>query len=259
MKRFNIYSLGLGVLLLGLVPNSAAAFTLDLFTSGNSLTGKNNNIPYQKVEVNLEENSDSASDLDTSLSNVAWGQRQLDITASSSGLGTAQIEVIGGTQTRAKISSQAGVTIDSALFTWGFDSNTNYLDITDGGTHNVFNLNIITIDQNGADIKFRVTDSQGDFGEVIVDNITSNGSKSFAYNDIITNNSAVNLNSIKKVQMEVLNAPADFDSQFDFVQSAYDPAFPPAEIPFEFSPSLGIILCGSLFGVYKLRKRLQNN
>ena len=31
------------------------------------------------------------------------------------------------------------------------------------------------------------------------------------------------------------------------------------EVPFEFSPSLGIILCGSFFGAFKLRKRLQKN
>ena len=51
--------------------------------------------------------------------------------------------------------------------------------------------------------------------------------------------------------MEILNAPADFDATFDFIESEY--------IPFEFSPSLGIILCGGLFGIHKLRKRLQSN
>ncbi len=258
MKRSHFYSLGLGVLLLGFVPSNASAFTLDLFTDGNDVF-PNTTVPYQKVQVDTVFNQVSASNLDTGLSGVAWGQRQLDITASSSFIGSAKIEIFGNPSTRATISSDDSVTINTALFTWGFDSNTEYQDITDGGTDNVFNLQIISIDQNGADIKFTVTDNAGERGSVTVENITSTGAKSFAYSDILTNNPNVNLGGIKKVQMEVLNAPTSFDGSFDFIESANDPFYPEVPVPFEFSPSLGILLCGGFFGVYKLRQKLQKN
>jgi hypothetical protein len=62
-------------------------------------------------------------------------------------------------------------------------------------------------------------------------------------------NNNVNKTRIREVSLNITNAPQSFDASFDYIQSA--------AVPFEFSPSLGLVLCGGLFSVNKLRKRLK--
>jgi hypothetical protein len=48
-----------------------------------------------------------------------------------------------------------------------------------------------------------------------------------------------------------LSGPAASDIELDFLETAIKP------VPFEFTPSLGLILGGSLFGFLKLQKKLK--
>ncbi|MEM8828979.1 MAG: hypothetical protein AAGE96_06430 [Cyanobacteria bacterium P01_G01_bin.19] len=258
LLKFGFYSFAFTGLLVGLNQTSALAFTLDLFTDAND-TFPSTTIPYQTVEANpIFGGTVSASDTDTGLSDVAWGQRRLDLTSTAgiTTIGDSNIKVFGSPATSASVNSESGTTIDSAMFTWGFDTNTDYEDITDNGADNTFGLDIVNIDLNGADIVFSVTDNNNDRGSVTVENITSTGSISFPYNDILTDNPDVTLGNIKKIEMEIVNVPTDFDVTFDLIESRYDADFPNVPVPFEFSPSLGLLLCSGVFGFKRIKKRL---
>jgi hypothetical protein len=249
MKRSTLLIYGAATLLLGLASTPAMSFDLDLFTDGNATNSFGN--PEQQLPISVIKNtSQSVTDTDIGLTGVAWGQRRLDLSATAAVAknGTGDITVTDGT---ADISAKSSLTVTSAKFTWGFDSNTVYQDITDGGMDNALSLDVISSDQGGTDLALKVTDSNGDFGTASALDITAGGVENFLYSDILTSNSAVDLNAIKKIEMNITGAPADFDASFDFIKSA--------AVPFEFSPSLGLIMCGSFFGFHVCKKRLKSN
>ncbi|GAB4534785.1 MAG: hypothetical protein Tsb0014_21230 [Pleurocapsa sp.] len=240
-------------LLLGLTQTSAMGFTIDLFTDAND-TYPSTSIPYQKIEATGVFGSTTATTVThTGLNDVLWGQRQLDLTVSSSEIGAGTIEVFGSPLTKASINSDSSATVDLAKFTWGSDDNTTYVDITDsvnGNNDNAFNLTVLKTDlTNGVDITFTVTDSAGLTGSVS-QNVDSTGTVSFLYQDISNETPSIQLGSIKKIEMSATNAPEAIDFEIDFLETG--------EVPFEFSPSMGIILLGSFLGISKLRKKLQH-
>ena len=248
--KFGICSLAFGVVLAGLNQTSTSAFTLDLFTDGND-TFPSTTIPYQNVEANPIFDTASASDIDTGLSDVAWGQRKIDITSTSATIGSSNIQILGSPVNRSTISSDAGVTINSAKYTWGSDSSTP-LDITDSGTDDSFLVSVFSIDLAGATFTFSVEDDDNDVGN-ISQPVDSIGDTYFPYETLTNNFPNVDQTRIREVGLEITNAPADFDASFNFIRSAAQP------VPFEFSPSLGLILCGGLFGINKLRKRISSH
>jgi hypothetical protein len=237
--KFNVYSLCISALFLGSYQTSAMAFTLDLFSDVESGSS-------QKVTLDPDNSQFTGSDTDI-LPGTALGERRLDLTISPTSLGLASLKV---SNNKASISSEADTTISSAKFTWGSDSTTPQ-DITDVGTDNSFQLNVLTIDLvQGATFTFTVEDSDGDVGEMS-QNITSVGDTYFPYQNL-TNSSNVNKAAIRQISLDITNAPESFDATFDYIQSAQ-------QVPFDFSPSLGLVCCGGLFGLNKLRKRLQSS
>ena len=256
LLKFGVCFLGINALLIGLDRSSAKAFTLDLFTDANVEVVSG--VKRQRVTTEAFVNS-FASDTDTNLSGTDLGQRTLELTVDEFSLDNASIQVISNTrvspnQNTASISSNSGVTIDSAKFTWGSDSTTPQ-DITDGGTDDSLLIDILSIDlTTGADFAFTFEDSDGDTGSII-QNVSSTGNVYFPYETLTNNSPNVNQTAIREVSLEITNAPPDFDATFNFVQSAVQPQ----AVPFEFSPSLGLVLCGGLFGINKLQKKLKSN
>lgn len=235
-----IYPIAISGLSLGLKQTPAIAFQLDLFSDAVDAT--------QSVEV-LGKN-DSGFDIDSGISGTDLGRRRLDISLDNNSLISGKIQVFPSA-TLASISSDSLTTISSAKFTWGSDT-TPAQDITTGGIDNSFRVNLLGIDQSvGATFTFTVEDSDGDVG-VISDNISSIGSSYFPYDNL---NANVNQESIREVSLEITNAPESFDATFDLIESAVLPV----AVPFEFSPSVGLIFCGGLFGINRLKKKLRNN
>lgn len=247
--KIGFYSLAINGLLLGLHQTSAMAFTLDLFTDAN--TELVPGVKRQRIETEPFVSS-FARDTDTNLSGTDLGQRTLELTVNEFAPSRASMQIlsIGSTNSyTASISSEAGVTIESAKFTWGSDS-TAPQDITNGGVDDSLLLDIISADLSGNTLfTFTFEDSDGDIGS-ISQNLISEEDIYFPYETLTNNFSNVDQTRIREVSLNITNAPQDFDASFAFVESAVRP------VPFEFSPSLGLVFCGGLFGINKFRKRL---
>ena len=248
--KFGVCFLSINALLIGLECSSAKAFTLDLFTDANEEPVPS--VKRQKIETQAFINS-FVSDTDTGLSGTDLGQRTLELTVDELSEDNASIQVISSpSQNTASISSNSGVTIESAKFTWGSDS-TIPQDITDGGADDSLLIDIISIDlTTGADLTFTFEDSDGDIGSII-QNVSSTGNVYFPYETLTNDFPNVNQTAIREISLDITNVNPDFDARFNFVESAVQP------VPFEFSPSLGIVLCGGLFGMNKLKKKLKSN
>ena len=243
--KFSIYSLAVSVVLAGLNQTSVSAFTLDLFTDANDEIAPGEFLQ----QVDVSRTNLSGSDLDTNLSGTDLGQRNLEITLESGSRrsGFINVDTFLG---EGSVASNPGTTIETAKFTWGSDSTTP-LDITDNGANDPFDsflIDVVSIDLAGATFTFSVEDGDNDVGS-ISQPVNSIGEVYFPYETLTTNFPNVDQTRIREVGLEITNAPADFDASFDFIESATQP------VPFEFSPSLGLIFCGGLFGVNKLRKR----
>ncbi len=231
MKLSTIAYLGLSTLLLGLMPTPAIAVTIDLF-----------------------------SEVQAPITQTGTGSQQSSVTAAleSSIIGLereSKVEVISGTRS-ALLEVNNGIAIletgnqtkSRATFTWdGINSaGLGGKNLTLGG-HNSFKLDIGYIDQS-VDLIFEVKDTSGNTGSIIKSNISSVGSVFFNYGTV-TNNS-VNFSSVDSISLRTNNEPPSLDFEFLLAETA-------REVPFEFSPSLGIIMCGSFFGFRAIRKRLK--
>lgn len=237
--KFNVYSLCISALFLGSYQTSAMAFTLDLFTDAQ-------NGSSQKVTLDPDLNQFTGSDTDM-LPGTELGQRTLDLTISSTSptsLGIASLKVANG---KGSINSDSDTFISLAKFTWG-SALTTPKDITTGGIDNSFQLNVLTVDLQGSTFTFTVKDEDGDEGSVS-QNISSIGDKYFSYQNFPAN---VDKTRIRQVSLGITGAPPSFDATFDFIKSAQ-------QVPFDFSPSLGLVCCGGLFGLNKFRKRLKSS
>lgn len=249
MKFLTASSLGLSALLLGLSQTPARGFTLDTFSDANVELAPG--VEQQLIEADFL--NPYVFDVDTNLSGTDFGERRLDLTLKTNGTGgSIDVFSISGVSSTASVSSNAVSTIDNAKFTWGSDSATprNFRDISG---HDSLAIEILSIDLvEGAEFTFTVTDSQATPQTATIADrlINSVGTQYFSYSDFEANNPNINLNSIEKVELTVVPQIAAFDTTFDFIQSAQ-------EVPFEFSPTLGIILGGSFIGFNILRKRSQ--
>lgn len=237
--KFGFYSLAISSFFLGFNQTSVSAFTLDLFTDAED--------SLQSVIV--EGANDSGFDIDNGITGTDLGRRRLDVSLNSSSVFKGQIAVAPSSGL-AFIASDPLTTISSAKFTWGSDSTTPQ-DITTGGTHDSFLIDVLSIDLSGATFTFLVEDSGNDTGS-ISQPVNSTGNIYFPYETLTNNFPDVDQTSIREVSLEVTGAPANFDASFNFIQSASEP------VPFAFSPSLGLILCGGLFGIGKLQKKLKD-
>ena len=237
MKFLTASSLVISTFVLGLSQTTVSAFTLDAFSDSNE--------SLQNLQVFPP--STSGSDPDTFLSGTDFDNRTIELTLDNNVSGGNIL--INPSATAAYISSNAGTTINSAKFTWDFDVNTipGYANLKDDPTHDSLQIELLSIDQvGGANFKFTLTDSSSDV--VMLDqDISSIGTQDFLYADFESQGN-INLNEITKVNLEITNAMQDFDASFDFIQSG-------KQVPFEFSPTLGIVIGGSFIGFNVLKKR----
>ncbi len=259
MKRSTIYSLGLGILLLGLAPTPAMGVTIDLFKSVDQDSSDGNDQPFQGSYVTqraIRSSSDTIGEADTNedsgLSDVIGGYRNLSLKVTehnSPGFDAESKLAVDTTVNQAILSTDPGL-LPEATITWdGGDDELGLggVNLTDGG-HDSFLLDIDT--DLEVTFTFNVEDTSSNTGSVSQD-ITTDGQYYFSYND--PGVSAVDFSSIKSISLVTSNEPDSLDFAYNFIETAVEP------VPFEFSPSLGIILCGSFFGINKLRKRLQSS
>ncbi|MGK7899052.1 MAG: hypothetical protein AB4372_36910 [Xenococcus sp. (in: cyanobacteria)] len=230
MKILTASSLVVSALLLGLSQTPARGFTLDTFTDGD-----------QFISVKDGSTSDSV----TGITGTDFGNRTIELDMTS-GRGSIEIDL---TPQDAIVSANGSAQMNFSKFTWGSDTATpqNFKDISG---HDSLAVEILSIDLiEGATFSFTVTDSKiTPETATVSSNLNSLGTHYFRYSDFEADNSNIDLNSIEKVELTVSGMPPAFDTTFDFIQSAQ-------AVPFEFSPTLGIIIAGSFIGFNILKKR----
>lgn len=241
--KFNIYSLAVGVILAGLNQTSASAFTIDLFGEP------------QFAGSNSATSGTFTDDTVTGSANIFGGDRFLSTTivdGSGSPVTFNGINIFGN---KASVIAEPGATV-GGFFEWAGIDGVGSEDLT-GGLLNLdsIQVSIISVSEE-VDLEFIVEDADGTIGTLsknIPDEQT--GEYYYSFSDFIateTTNSTVGLDfeSIDYIKMGTVGTVRpQMDLSFDLVQSAVQP------VPFEFSPSLGLIFCGGLFGINKLRKR----
>jgi hypothetical protein len=240
MKRAIVNSFGLGALLLGVVQTPAMGVTIDLFNDVNDLEDG-----FQTVFDSSTTSTPVREDTDTSLSDVLGGQRYIKVETYQKAGGGSQV---GGL-----------LEVDPVLTIVGFSTGTNVKahatlrwdgggslnqDLTLGG-HNSFRLEVSTIDQY-VTLNFKVDDTSTNSG-IISKTINAPGTYYFPYSEA----SGVDFTSAKSIELYTSAEPTELDFTFDFAQTDIDPA----TVPFEFSPTLGIILCGGFFAMKNSRKK----
>lgn len=258
MKLLNIYGVGIGALLLGLISTPAMAFSIDFFdsTNVNTYNPPFNGATYngQRVEIGEALDLYPSTDTDTNLSNVIGGQRTISVTrkaqpAGGSGAISLNVNPTNRTASFDVASQSAG----SFSIDWNgnFGSQKNF---TAGGL-DALEIGVLQVDNNGITFNFGLTDGLGNSG-VITKTVNSSGNARFLYNDIVQNGSNqanLDLTNISSLKFYTSGEPESSDLAFDFIQTINSQA-----VPFEFSPSMGLVFFGGLFGVHRLKKKLKS-
>ncbi len=245
MKLLNIYSVGIGALFFGLISTPAMAITIDLF---NDTDGA-----FQTVQDNLADTL-PVTDTDTSLTGgVIGGQRTIQVNKRNGTLPTSSssftVDPVGQI---ASFSSSNGIRSDFSI-TWDGNFGTGGIDLTDGGTQKFFLLN--GSNDLGGNLVFDVTDINGNTSTLsqqiapslrdVNSNLISKN-EFFGFANFTGNGDFTKARSIKLSSTDTL---AGLDMDFAFIETA---------VPFEFSPSMGLLFVGGLFGIGKLKKKLKS-
>jgi hypothetical protein len=244
MKLSTIAYLGFSTLLLGLMPTPAMGVTIDLFDDVESTDDP----PEQFVSDRFGSSTIFDEITDTSLTNVLGGTRTIKVNkyfpTTNSGSSTAQF-VIRESDGRAAFSSTSG-TQGTFEITWDGDFGASGIDLTDNDTKDSFLIGVVSNDL-GVTLNFDVFDgtNTATYSQAVAAGTLGNVYFPFAS---FSNQTA--LQQAKSIKLYSSNEPADLDFTFTLFESAQ-------EVPFEFSPSLGIIMCGSFFGFRAIRKRLK--
>jgi hypothetical protein len=246
MKLLNIYSVGIGALFFGLISTPAMAITIDLFQNANG--------GFQSVSDNNALDSTPVTDtqtFSTGVTGVIGGQRTIQVnkrTGIPLSAFASSLTIIPSSKL-ASFSSADTVTSDFSI-TWDGNYGSNGIDLTEGGTQKYFLLDIKTNDLNGTSslpLTFEVQDIGGatsTFSSTIVPGQKGNTLFSFA-----NTSGGANLSQAKYIKLSATDTPESLDMSFAFVGTA---------VPFEFSPSTGLLFVGGLFGISKLKKKLKS-
>ena len=272
MKFLNIKSFAFGALFLGLAQTSAMGFTLDAFTEYNNNDNLGFTVDGQQAQVNgfggiITPSPDTDTDLNINL--VFSGQRTISVSDLNNSEEDVNFKVFDGNASLSVGSS----TIGGAEIIWdGYQGSTaNFVDIQelDNGnpTQFSFQINVDSLDI-GDDINenpdelvlgFEIQDTSGNSANItqsITQNVSLGNSQSFYFpyqnrvESTIDNGGNVNLQQINYIRFYTDSENVGDDFNFSFIQSS-------EVVPFEFSPSLGLILGSSLFGFLKLQKKLK--
>ena len=251
MKLLNLKAIAFGTLFLGLAQTSATGFSLDAFTSFESPnTFQFTTIPAFSSQGTIA--NDTQSSLD---STVFGGSRTLQLTKLDNIL-TPNTAIISAFNGVAELSSPSYKT--RAEIIWdGLDGSGSFQDIEIDGVDvqrsfqvNVESLNIGTGNGN-LTLGFEIRDTSGNSATItqdITSDISSTTSLYFPYQDRVESGGSVNLQQIDYVRFYTEDENVGDDFKFNFIQSS-------EVVPFEFSPTLGLILGGGLFGFLKLKKK----
>jgi hypothetical protein len=251
MKLSAISSLGLGALLLGLVQTPAMSINIDLFQDVEVGTGTE-----QSVQINEGLNTpliQTNTDSNLPLGRVIGGTRYLSLSVDNNASATKFHVDSSENKQHLSLSTPSGVT-STGIVKWNGTGNKNeegFWDLFQEG-HDSFQVRIIAAELNGR-LKFTVEDdnniASSSFG------IKSQESNSPPSDLFIPYNKFSNIDfaKVKSIEMEIsAGAREAYDITIDSIVTAQ-------AVPFEFSPSLGIILSSSFFGFHALRKRWKNN
>jgi hypothetical protein len=259
MKRTRILFRSIKILLLVSISTPAKSITIDLFEDVEDQTNLDQYVGVTKTIT-------TDSDRDTGLPGVIGGSRylQIDRLASGSGRNTdAYLSVDGNSSSSGygTISASADPGYNSKLtILWnGSESGTNPGEYSLGGFDgngdpigvnlladgdNSFTFEALLVD-HPITLRFTVTDTFGS-SDIIDWNI--NQPVTNTINNFLFNTTNADYTSVQSISLTSLNEQPNTQIILDELQTAL--------VPFEFTPSLGIILFGSFFGINKLRKNL---
>jgi hypothetical protein len=250
MKLLNIYGVGIGALLLGLISTPAMAITIDLFQDVNNPVG-NINGTQSVTDLLNDGNPVSLTDSNLDPTGVIGGQRTIAVNNRNSTSTTTL--TVNSINQMANFSSSNGVRSDLSI-TWnGSSFGSNGIDLTDGGTQKFFLLNgsndlrvdlvfdVTDINGNTSTLSQRIAPSLSDEDGNLISTNKFFGFANFTGNGDFTKASSIKLSST--------NTLAGLDMDFAFIETA---------VPFEFSPSTGLLFVGGLFGISKLKKKLKS-
>lgn len=249
MKLSTIAYLGLSTLLLGLMPIPAMGITIDLFNDVSDPDDDGNNPGQFQTVIDSSANSSAVSNIDSSITGIIGGQRTLQVNVLEKTGGSSNVNSVFEVDTaqgKASLSSADQIR-PRATIKWDGNYGVNGIDLTGAGAQNSLLVNIASNDL-GVTLNFTVKDINNNIStrsQAIASGVI--GNQYFNYSNFT---GTADLTKASFIQLETSNEPFSLDFGFEFVQTAQ-------EVPFEFSPGLGIIMCGSFFGFRAIRKRLQ--
>lgn len=240
--RFGVCFIGINALLLGILSNKAAAFKIDFFDE------------QQFAGSSSATNGTFTDNSVTGRENIFGGDRFLSTTFSGGSGSPFTNNGIGIFNGQALITAEPGASVSGYIEWNGISDSGSSIDLTDSGVSDSIRLDVSNVSET-IDLEFIVEDADGTVG-ALTKNIfdESIGDYYYSFNDFSSSGGTtegLDFTTIDRVRMGTNGeVPNNFDGTFALVESAAQP------VPFEFSPSLGLVFCGGLFGLNKLRKRI---
>jgi hypothetical protein len=251
MKLLTFGSLGLSVLLLGLAQNPASAITIDVFSDVDD-----NDSGEQFVQdtsfgtISPPTSNGGVSDTDgsgTALTGVLGGVRTIEvekITPNNSSSKPVSLLIDAGTNERASYSSADGIQGKFSI-TWNGDFGSG-IDLTDdNGTEQLYFRIDVPTNDNGVTLNFTV--SNGTTTSTLSRGVAAGTTGSVFFDYASFSNPSV-LTEATSISLSSDTAPASLDFSVDFFGTA-------AQVPFEFSPTLGLLTSVGFFGSLEWNKR----
>ncbi|HEY9770430.1 MAG TPA: hypothetical protein V6C71_18385 [Coleofasciculaceae cyanobacterium] len=216
------------------------AVTIDLFSDVND------QVDGDQAVIDTTDDSTPVTDTNTSLTGVIGGQRTISV-EKLTGVGEDATKFsIRQTTQDAILSSDSGVQPRFSILYDG-DFSAGGTDLTNENTQKSFLVNILENDL-GASLAFDVTDIDNNTSTITQSVAAGATGNTFFRFDQATG--SANLTTAESITFRSTNAPENLDMRFDFIETS--------AVPFEFSPSMGLVFFGGLFGVHRLKKRLKS-
>ena len=259
IKFFSNRSLGLSALLLLLSQTSAQSFTLDAFTSFDATQN-----PDDSQTVSIRRNSTAGAEDKLEHNNLdpatLFGDRRtIKITKNDSDRGAILLDLFDG---EAFYESGSRVHGTSEIIWDGHEDAGTWVDI-EADDQNSIELTISSlivgneVDSDGIidfNFHFEIRDTSNNFVTItrtLTSNVITPSPIYFLYQDRVEdpdNTANTELDKIDYIRFYTSDENEGADYTFDLVQTA--------NIPFEFSPKLGIIVIGSFWFLDFLRRKI---
>ena len=253
-----IKSLGLGALLLGLAQTPVMGFSITLDTFNEFESGSR-----QDAYLN-DRSGDLPSDTDNNLStsNVFGGKRTISVSNENAGEDLIELVIRNSKATF----SAGGETVGGAQIIWDGISDSSFVDLTDNGSQKSIEIMIQSLDVGTDDneineqgfsdliLTFELEDADGDVGTIsqtfTSNDAVNNTSQYFSYASVVQKTTVVDnvdFGEIDRIRFFTSDENVGTDFVFNFVQTS--------EIPFTFSPGLGLLISGGFVGFLGIRSK----